>query len=241
MIPNAGEVRILSLGDRAFAYRLHRTARQRTVGIFVEPDQSVVVLAPRDADRACIERILSRRMQWIRRQQRSFEAMPPPMSPREWVAGETHRYLGRQYRLKPMQSISDSVRLVGGYFVVTVPDPTARPQVRKAMEAWYRKHAVALLGDRVQRAIAATTWLDLDPPPIAVRSLKARWGSTTKRGTVTFNIDLIKLPLPCIDYVVAHELVHLKIPNHSPAFWQLLTRVMPDWRRWRDTLAKVEI
>ena len=76
--------------------------------------------------------------------------------------------------------------------------------------------------------------------PIVIRALRQRWGSTTKAGRVYFNVDLVKLPLPCIDYVVAHELVHLMIPNHSPAFWRMLGRVMPDWQRWRDRLKRVE-
>jgi hypothetical protein len=109
------------------------------------------------------------------------------------------------------------------------------------MEDWYRSHAKPLLAERVSRALAATTWLDIERPPIAIRALKQRWGSTTKAGRITFNLELVKLPLPCIDYVVAHELVHVRIPNHSPAFWRMLARVMPDWKRWRDRLQRVEV
>jgi predicted metal-dependent hydrolase len=157
------------------------------------------------------------------------------------VAGETHRYLGRQYRLQLCEGSERSVRLVGSYFVVTLPDPTDQAAVRRLMDEWYRSHAKTLLTERVRRALAATTWLDIEPPPIAIRALKQRWGSTTKAGRITFNVDLVKLPLPCIDYVVAHELVHVRIPNHSPAYWRMLSRVMPDWKRWRERLERVEL
>jgi predicted metal-dependent hydrolase len=133
-----------------------------------------------------------------------------------------------------------SVRLAGGYFVVTLPNPANRAAVRPLVEDWYREHAKTLLNERVRRVIASTTWLDVPTPPIMIRVLRQRWGSTTRAGHILFNVDLVKLPLSCIDYVVAHELVHLAIPNHRPAFWRMLGRVMPDWKRWRERLVNVE-
>ena len=239
MMP-ASQERFLGAGKDMLSYTLRRTGRQRSIGIIVEPDSRVVVLAPFAADLQRVERIIRRRLPWIRRQRRSFEALPPPPLPRQWVAGETHRYLGRQYRLKLLTARERSVRLSGGYFVVTLQSPTNRAAVRRLVEAWYREHAKALLADRVRRVLASTTWLDSQIPPITTRVMRLRWGSTTGAGRICFNLDLIKLPLPCIDYVVAHELVHLAIPSHRPSFWRMLARVMPDWKRWRDRLAKAE-
>ena len=236
-----GEPRTMLAGEESLAYTLRRTGRRRTVGIYVEPNRRVVVLAPAGTDADRIEAILRRRLPWIRRQRRALEALPPPPAPRQWVNGETHRYLGRQYRLQIVSGSERGVRLLGRYFVVTVPDPGDREAVRKLMEAWYREHATTLIRERVKKALSATTWLDLDLPPISIRALTHRWGSTTKAGRIAFNVDLVKLPLPCIDYVVAHELVHLKIPNHSPAYWRMLGRVMPDWEKWRERLGRVEV
>jgi predicted metal-dependent hydrolase len=78
-------------------------------------------------------------------------------------------------------------------------------------------------------------------PPIAIKALTHRWGSTTRAGRITFNVDVVKLPPACLDYVIAHELVHLRIPNHSPAYWRMLGRVMPDWEMWRERLGRVEV
>ncbi len=239
MMP-ANKERFLLADENTLRYTLRRTSRQRSIGIIVEPDSRVVVLAPSATDLQRIEQIVRRRLPWIRRQRRSFEALPPPPLPRQWVAGETHRYLGRQYRLRLLTGKKRSVRLSGGYFVVTAPTPTNRTVVRRLMEAWYRTHAKALLADRVRRVLASTTWLDCQIPPITIRALRQRWGSTTVTGRICFNLDLIKLPLPCIDYVVAHELVHLAIPSHRPAYWRMLARVMPDWKQWRDRLARAE-
>lgn len=238
----AADQRTLASGEDTLAYTLRRTARRRTVGIYVEPDRRVTVLAPTNADVDNVERILRRRLPWIRRQRRELEALPPPSPPRQWVAGETHRYLGRQYRLKVVAGTERSVKLVGGHFVVTIPEPKDRAAVRRLMEAWYRARARQQVTERAARLLKATTWLELaELPPIAIKALTHRWGSTTKAGRITFNVDVVKLPAACLDYVIAHELVHLRIPNHSPAYWRMLGRVMPDWERWREKLQRVEV
>lgn len=242
MISPAGEILVLSIGEsESLTYTLHHTSRRRTVGIFVGPDGQVAVLAPPAASMDRIEQIMRKRMKWIRRKQRIAETLPSPPQPREWVAGETHRYLGHQYRLKLVKGSPSSVKLAGGYFVVTMPEPKARDSVRELMESWYKDHATALLNDRVERAISTSTWLRMKAPSIQVRHLKNRWGSTTAAGRITLNVELVKLSLSCIDYVVVHELVHLMIPSHSPAFWRMLGRVMPDWRRWQAKLIAAEI
>lgn len=241
MTHSAAAHKIIVQGDECLEFTLERTTRRKTVGIFVAPDGTVSVLAPRAADDERVEHILRRRMSWIRRARRAAEALPPPPVPRQWVNGETHRYLGRQYRLNIVEGSDQSVKLLGAYFVVTVPDVCDRDNVGRLMREWYQSHAQTLLTGRVKSTIASTTWLDVDVPPITIRPMQKRWGSTTRKGRITLNVDLVKLSLSCIDYVVAHELVHLKIPNHSPAYWRMLSRVMPDWKRWQERLWRIEI
>jgi len=237
----AVELLELSDLDDPMAYELRRTGRRRTVGISVEPDCRIVVLAPKGADRYRIEEILRRRMPWIRRQRRTLESLPPLPSPRQWVAGETHRYLGRQYRLKLVKASDKGVKLVAGYFVVSLPNPKNQAGIQHLMEVWHRENAHRVFTKAVERILHSTTWLNVAIPPITIRTMRQRWGSTTSAGRVMFNVDLIKTPLGCIEYVVAHELVHLAIPNHGPAFWRMLTRCLPDWKKWRERLGRVEI
>ena len=152
------------------------------------------------------------------------------------------RYLGRQYRLKLIVGPKRSVRLSGLYFTVTLPDPTNRRAVQRLVEDWYRNHARILVTERAGRLLKATTWLEVSNlPPITIRAMTHRWGSATKAGRITFNVDVVKLPSACLDYVIAHELVHLRIPNHSAAYWRMLGRVIPDWKKWRDRLWRVEL
>jgi predicted metal-dependent hydrolase len=240
-MPSPVEHRSFCSGDELISYSLRRTGRRRTVGIFVEPDMRVTVLSPQGADVDDVERILRKRMPWIRRQRRAIEALPPPPAPRQWVNGETHRYLGRQYRLKLIAGRESKVRLLGAYIHVTVPTLSDHGAIRKLVEAWYRQCAHALVPERASRLLRATTWLEIsEVPPIVFRALSQRWASTTVKK-ITFNPDVVKLSSGCLDYVIAHELVHLRIPNHSPAYWRMLGRVMPDWKKWRDRLARAEI
>jgi len=242
VISDVGEARTLPVGIDELTYTLRRTGRRRTVGIFVEPDRRLTVLAPAKADIESVERIIRRRLPWIRRQRRELEALPPPTSPRQWVNGETHRYMGRQYRLKLIIGDEYSVKLSGAYFVVVLPDVKDRGAIQRLMASWYRQRARKIVAERARRLIESTTWLEIhDLPPITLKLLSHRWGSTTRAGRIAFNVDVIKLPPACLDYVIAHELVHLKIPNHSPAYWRMLGRVMPDWGKWREKLCRVEV
>ncbi len=232
----------IDVGGRRLEYQLRRSLRRRTLEISVAPDRQVTVTAPATTSAERIELAIRRRASWIVRQQRKYEDLPPPPTPRQWVAGETHRYLGRQYRLKIVRGVRHSVRLCGAFFLISVPKPDDRHQVQRALEGWYRKHAVSLLTNRVSIARTSTTWLRmLEQPRVLVREMRLRWGSVTSNGRIYFNVDLVKLPLGCIDYVVTHELAHLKVPNHGPAFWRLLSRCMPDWERWKGRLLRESI
>jgi predicted metal-dependent hydrolase len=222
-------------------FHVQRSGR-RTLEISVKPDMQVVVTAPMESTDARIATAVARRARWIRLQQEAFAELPLPAAPRQWVAGETHRYLGRQYRLRPVEGTSFSVRLSGAFFLVATPTPKSSDGIQIALECWYRNHAKVLLRERVFRALRSTTWLEsLQPPVVSVRIMTRRWGSATRNNRVYFNLDLVKTPLGCVDYVVMHELIHLKVPHHGPTFWRLLSRCMPDWKYWRERLRRQEV
>lgn len=236
-----GEQRSVDVYGRAIEFHLQRADR-RTLSISVEPDRRVVVTAPTDTAAELVDARVRRRAQWIRRQQRHFESLPPPLPPRRWISGETHRYLGRQYRLKVTSGAETSVRLAGRYFVVVVPDVDDVQAIESEMGAWYQAHARVILQERLLLILASSTWLRLpSPPKLTVRRMRLRWGSTTAGARVYLNVELAKLPLGCIDYVIAHELAHLRVSNHGAQFWRLLGRLCHDWKRWRDKLDQQQI
>lgn len=231
--------RQLELDEETIDYSLRRTSR-RTLGITVEPDGSVVVTAPADADLAHVESILRRRRNWIRRRLSDVAARPPAPREREWVSGETHRYLGRQYRLRVRRG-DPAVHLVGAFFRVTVQEPPDTARVQKLMERWYLDHARRTFDRRLTDLVRSTPLLRLaEAPPLLVRKLRKRWGSCSPEGRILVNVEAVKLPVGCIDYLLVHELCHLRVPHHGREFWRLLDRCMPDWEQWRLRLERAE-
>lgn len=229
----------VTMGSEAIEYQLFRSDR-RTLGIAVEPGGQLRVTAPRRAELGRIEGVLRRRREWIQRQLRDARDRPPPSPRKQWVGGETHRYLGRQYRLR-IRAGKPSVSLEGGHFEVRVTrkDPEL---VKSGMERWYRDHARALFGRRTQALIDVTPRLRMkEAPEILVRQLSRRWGSCTPNGKLVLNTDVVKLPIGCVDYVLMHELCHQQVPHHGRQFWRLLEVCMPDWERWRERMGRSEV
>lgn len=236
----AGEHEV-TLGGEVRRYRLRRSSR-RTLAITVEPGGGLVVTAPEGVPMAQVEAVLRRRREWIRRRTREMAALPLPPLPREWVSGETHRYLGRQYRLRLATGAPTMVRLSGRWFLVTVPVPGDAAQVRRAMQRWYLEHAREVFSRRMADLVRRTSLLGLtEVPPLIVRRLEKRWGSCSAEGRILMNVDAVKLPVGCVDYLLLHELCHLREPHHGAAFWRLLDACMPDWERWRRRLDEVEV
>jgi predicted metal-dependent hydrolase len=233
--PAAGRY-LLRYGSLAIPFDLRQTERA-TLKIDIHPDQRVEVFAPANKSLESILARVERRAGWIAKQWRFFEQYQPTQPARRFVSGETHVYLGRQYRLKVTRGPVSQVKLSGRYFWVQHSDPNDTTAIARLLEEWYVAHAMALFKARAKAWIARSRALALrDCPTLAVRAMSRRWGSCSKRGTITLNVDLVKVPLPYIDYVIVHELCHLKIHNHSPAFYRLLTRVMPDWRERKERL-----
>lgn len=232
---------VIKLGDEVVEYTLRRSDR-KTLGITVEPTGEFLVTAPRAAEPDHIETILRRRRGWILRHLRDVATLPPPAPVREWVSGETHRYLGRQYRLKIRAGKKAEVKLIGRFFHVTVGDPSDSDQVRRRMERWYLDHARSTFERRMAELIRQTPRLGLSElPPLIVRKLERRWGSCSPKGRILINVEAVKLPVGCIDYLLMHELCHLRVPNHGPTFWRLLEACMPDWERWKRRLREAEV
>ena len=211
-------------------------SRRKTLAISVHPDLSVTVRAPDGTGIEKIKEFVHRRAGWIRKVWRDFEQYLPKQPERRYIGGETHRYLGRQYRLKIEQGDTDSVKCSGGYFWVTIKGDISPERTKTLLEDWYRHHAKEVFQERLivchQRAHREGIAL----PNLLVRKMISRWGSYSSRGQVTLNLALIKAPKDCIDYVIIHELCHCKVKHHGPRFWKLLHKLMPDFEERRKKL-----
>ena len=212
--------------------------RQR-LSITVHPDCTVTALAPAGSSPDRVLACLNRRRAWIARKRRGFEAFQPLPVGKRFVAGETHLYLGRQYRLKVQCATGVEVRQAGRFLHVFVPEPEEPRHVRKALDAWYRAQAVRIYRERVEWCLKSAPSLTELAPTLRIRWMARRWGSCSRNGTITLSTELIKTPLHCIEYVVMHELCHLQVHDHGPAFFRLLSRCMPDWEERKARLDAV--
>lgn len=213
---------------------------RRTLGISVTPDLRLVVQAPTGSEPAAIEARIRRRADWVIRQVRYFEQFQPIPIPREYVSGESHLYLGKQYRLKLRRGASE-VKLMAGCFWVTVRPPFTGRVIERLLYGWYRARAEAVFGRRLQRVLSEMPELRKGEVVYSVRQMRARWGSCSPAGRLTLNTELVKAPLSCVDYVLVHELAHRLVPNHGRAFYGLLRRCLPDWRERRERLNRMGV
>jgi predicted metal-dependent hydrolase len=231
-------IRTATYGSAVIEYNLAFSAR-RSLAISVLPDGGVAVTAPLDADPCEVDERVKRRARWILRQQRRFGEFRPRTPPRQFVGGETHRYLGRQYRLKVERADADGVMLRAGRLVVATRFPEDADWTRTLVRRWMRERAHRVLQQRfevVARPLAAA--LGIKTPPLRICPMHKRWGSHTPSGRVLLNDGLIAARRDCIDYVVVHELCHVVEPNHSAGFLRLLRRFMPDWERRKELLER---
>lgn len=226
----------LAYGTSLIRYRELREDR-KTLAIEVLPDGNVQVKAPTEAGEEQILERLMHRAGWILKQQRYFAEVGQTQTPKEYVSGESFRYLGRQYRLKVELGTPETVKRVGGQLRVTVKDKNPQ-RAGKLVEAWYRKQAESKFAERLKVCMGLFAG-GLPTPHLSVRHMKSRWGSCTADGKILLNTDLVRATVYCIDYVITHELAHLIEHNHGPAFYHLLDQVLPDWRERKEKLEQL--
>jgi predicted metal-dependent hydrolase len=222
-------------GGRNINFDILFVAR-KTLEIAVHPDSSVVVKTPLGTGYEEVEKIVVKRARWIKRQLDYFEQFNPRTPQRQYIGGETHLYLGRQYRLKVVAGNTDNVKLIRGYFQVALKESGTSDKVNKLLGVWYAEKAVTRFMESFGRCWPYFERNSLPQPRLQVRHMQKRWGSLSRNGTLTLNTDLVRAPKECIDYVITHELCHLKHHDHSPAFYQLLEKVMPDWEKRKHKL-----
>ena len=234
-----GEKSEVQFGRTTIGYAIRRSARRRTVSITVDPREEVVLLAPVGIPVDRLDRVVHRKARWIVGKLRRGASLPTALPRREFISGETFRYLGRQYRLRVVSEASGrpSVSLRGGWLRVGVPRGLEGAEraaaVQQALVGWYRLHAAERLPERV------TVWsekLSITVPSVLIREQTKRWASCDPKGVLRFNWRIIQASMRLVDYVVAHEIVHLSYREHTGDFWSALGKAMPDYEHRRATL-----
>lgn len=222
-------------GNTIIDYSL-RYAVRSTLGIKVHPDNSVHITAPLHTEMEKIEEKIKTKAPWILKQQDFFLAFHPITPIRKFVSGETHLYLGKQYRLKIIESPEKSVKLKGKYIIISTPSKNENLKIENQLKAWYTKKALTHFELLFKKQLESFSLLITNQPKLKYKWMQKRWGSCDQKGTIILNTELIKASKKCIEYVVLHEMCHLVHLNHTAEFYQLLETNNPNWRKIKHEL-----
>lgn len=225
----------IEFGSKRIDFKLEYADR-KSLGITVTSDMDVLVRAPVDTPIELIREKIRKKAPWIIKQQSFFLSFHPKTPVRKYVGGETHLYLGRQYRLKINISDIESVKLKAGFIEIDTKD---KARVKELVIEWYLQNARTKFKSIAQPLIERFKRFDVEPSSIVLRDMPTRWGSCTPKGKIILNPELVKASKACIEYVIIHELCHLVHHDHTQKFIDLQTKEMPDWEKWKQKLERL--
>ena len=233
----------VQFGSALIAYTVERRTR-RSLALSVHPDGRLTVAAPQAATAQEIAELVHKRAAWVLTQQERANATPTPAMAPQYRSGESLYHLGRQYRLRVLPGFPGAVSLEPPQLVVTTRDPRNGPAVGRLVERWYREQAQQVLEEvfaRILTQLPPLLFPAAEHPTMRLLHMPRRWGSYVARtNTIQLNPALIKTPRACIEYIIIHELTHLRQPRHDRPFYDLQTRLLPDWQHWEARLQELE-
>ena len=202
----------------------------KNVTLKVKRDGSIHLTVPEAATDDYIERVIANKEEWIESQLKHFNENYQKPKEKEMVSGESFKYLGKNYRLKVIESNEEYVRLYRGYIEIYVKDKNNTAKKQELLKKWYQEKAKKKFAELVHEYEQV---VKEEVNSIRVITMQTRWGScNVERKNINLNLELIKKPRYCIEYVILHELAHLKYPNHGKKFWEYMSVHMPNWE-WR--------
>ena len=234
--PPSVEQRAALLAGKNISYTLKRSSRRRSIGLRID-DRGLTVSVPLRASEKWLYSVLQDKAHWVVEKLDGWQ-MRKPVEIR-WADGEMIHYLGEALTLRAVPCLFAATPVLRcGELSVFIANDGGAAQIERAVAHWYQLEAERLFAERVAHYAAL---LDVAPRVVRLSSAKTQWGCCTARGTVRLNKQLVKLPLRLVDYVVVHELAHLREMNHSAAFWEVVGSVCPDYARLRRELKAVAL
>jgi hypothetical protein len=199
--------------------------RKRTMTLKVERNGTVVILVPERTPKEEIQRFFISKVPWIAKKIKEYqETIGKAGGPKRYVTGEKFLYLGEEYPLEVIEGGSAKLTLSRGIFQMC-SDHNA--DGREMFRNWYRTRAREIFAERVS---FYGRRLNLSYNGIRITSARTRYGSCSSDDRLSFSYRLVMAPYDVIDYIVVHELAHIKVKNHSKKFWEYIEKVMPDYK-----------
>lgn len=209
-------------------------SNRKTIDLRVFPEGNVLITAPENTEIGKILEKVKPKSRWVVQQQRTFELYRPFTTERLYIPGETHRYLGRQYKLV-VNSLKGkpNIKLIKGLMIVETNDSI---NIEKTIITYYKNRATVVFESILRKLLVEFSQFESYEISLKHRFMKKRWGSCSTDGNILLNTELIKASRACIEYVIIHELCHLVFPNHSKDFYNLLNNLLPDWEKLKKKL-----
>lgn len=229
--------RSITYGEGRISFSVNFVSKPiRRMAIHVLPNGTVRVDAPAEANINEIVAAVRRRARWIWQRLQSHSERTKHVLPREYVSGENHFYLGKRYALKVIyhSTAPQGVKLLCGRLEIRTRSRDSS-KVRALLDAWYRQRAEEVFARRLADCVGKVRWLKA-APALRLLTMKTQWGSCSPKGELVLNPLLVKAPGYCVDYVIFHELCHLKEHNHSQRFYELLGGFLLDWEKRKAEL-----
>lgn len=227
-------------GDKKIEFKLTRK-NVKNINLRIKPNQEISVSANNQVPLGDIKEFVSSKARWIEGKLNYYEKIGYlDEEEKDYVNGESFRYLGKQYRLKVFESDENEVKYFRGYIHLYVDDLGDRDKKEALIENWYERRAEIIFKESLDKMYKLVKAYGIEYPYMDIRKMKSRWGSChTKNNKIVLNSVLIKAPKDCIDYVTLHELIHFKHKNHGSEFYRMLTILMPDWKDKKKILDEV--
>lgn len=224
--------------NKAISYRL-QFSRRKTFAIHIYANSSIVVKAPKWMSIKKIEKRVLQKADWIIEKQEAFSLIYPKTPTRKYINNEVFKYLGNELTLQITHDIINKVSSQDNLLVVQTAFPDNSQKIKKLIDSWYKQQAQQILYLRFKDCQPIAEQIGIKfTGQLKLRNMKSRWGSCSTKGIITLNNHLIYAPQICIDYVILHELCHIKEHNHSKRFYDLLDKIMPNHKEIAKLLNK---
>jgi len=221
-------------GSFVYCYDLIHQDR-KTLSLTVAPDMRICLKCPHDTAEERIELFLKKKWYWLQKQLNFFGKHQRKAYVKEYVSGESFYYLGRQHQLIVKRGPEDSVSLLRGVLmVITTKSVGARDYTKKLITTWYTNKQKQIFTERFTEMQKRFDYKHM--PSLTVRDMKRRWGSYISKDKILLNPKLIHVSKDCIDYVIVHELCHMRYKNHDKKFFGFLDEKYPKWEKKKEKL-----
>jgi len=203
-------------------------SKRRTIALIIERDGSFTVRAPMRAPHAAIETFIQQKEDWITRTRQKIKFIEPALE-KQYTDDEKFLFLGSSFGLKLVGLQKPLLHFDSGFIL----SRAAQTKGEQVFTRWYKARALEVISERVKQYAQQNNFA---PKQVKISSAKTRWGSCSSKGTLNFTWRLVMAPLDVIDYVVVHELAHLRVKDHSSKFWKVVESIYPEYKKQRKWL-----